>query len=728
MCWAHSKKGQPPENWQPLRQHLENVAARAAEFAAPFGANTWAFLAGLWHDLGKYSNEFQKYLESQSEACAESLPGRVDHSSAGAQYSVEKFPISGHILGYSIAGHHSGLLDGRAIDACQEHRLRKEIPLWKHGLTELPSVEIPILPTFLGDALAAHDAFSVAFFVRMVFSCLVDADFLDTEQHFNPHTTAQRQHGPTITDLIDPFYCKLLEVESRAQTTPLGKLRRQIRQDCEQAAEMPPGFFSLTVPTGGGKTLSSLAFALNHSRRFQLRRVLYVLPFTTIIEQNAAVFRRFLGNDAVLEHHSNLDPNVETQAARLAAENWDSPLIVTTSVQFYESIFASRPAACRKLHRLARSVIILDEAQTLPVEYLAPCLQALKELVNNYGCTVVLCTATQPEIRHSKDFDIGLDNIREIIPEPQKLYQQLKRVEVTDLGVQTDAKLSERLLKEEKILCIVNTTTHARRLYESLGPAKGHFHLSARMCPAHRRLRLWQIRRALAAGTICRVVSTQVMEAGVDIDFPIVYRAMAGLDSITQAAGRCNRNNALGRPGQLFLFTSEHVSANRYFADTANMASQVLNLYPDPLSLDANEQYFRLYYWDQKLRWDLHHIMDNFHLEQNRAFPFNFSFSKTAQDFHLIDDASGGTVLIPWNQRSTTLCEKLRAMPEPTREILRLVQPFAVRVKQREWERHAQRDIHLIYDNLGILESPETHYSPQTGLNLEAEGPGYYIA
>ena len=507
-------------------------------------------------------------------------------------------------------------------------------------------------------------------------------------------------------------------------------MRRAVRMDCERKAELRPGFFSLTVPTGGGKTLSSLAFALKHalSCNPNLRRIIYVAPFTTIIEQNADVFRGHLGSDVVLEHHCNVEPTKETAASRLASENWDAPLIVTTSVQFYDSLFANKPSRCRKLHRLARSIIILDEAQTMPVEYLHPCLRALKELVANYQSTVVLCTATQPGIKRRSDFQIGLSDVREISSNPEELYSKLKRVEIIKIGRQTDAELQERLLEEDQVLCIVNTTKHARLLFDAIGPTEGHFHLSARMCPAHRRLRLWQIRRALKTKQSCRVVSTQVVEAGVDLDFPVVYRAMAGLDSIAQAAGRCNRNGHLPEPGRTYVFSTEHMAAERYFKDTANCAGMVMELYPDPLDLKANEHFFKLYYWDQKARWDAKHILDNFQLVQDRKFPFNFGFSKTASDFHLINDGAYCAAIIPWGRKGRTLCKRLRSMPAPNREILRQAQRFMVRVHRRAWNVHAGCDIQLIYDNLGILESPETHYSKETGLNLEAEGPGIYFA
>lgn len=726
--YAHSLEGQPQDKWQRLEDHLRAVAEKARDFASVFNAGEWAYLAGLWHDLGKYSEEFQAYLRSQSEASAETQPGRVDHSTASAQYANEMIPLLGHLLAYALAGHHSGLLDGRAVDACQERRLDKSVKNWRYGLSELPAVVVPSPPEFVQKALGRKDAFSIAFFVRMVFSCLVDADFLDTERFMDGGRADARDGFPDLGTLAPPFFQSLGKLERDANDTEVNRKRRDIRAACERAADMPRGFFSLTVPTGGGKTLASLAFALRHTQDHGLRRLVYVAPFTSIIEQNADVFRRHLGKSAVLEHHCNLDPEEESLAGRLAAENWDAPIIVTTAVQFYESLFANRTSTCRKLHRLARSIIILDEAQTIPVDSLKPCLRALQELVGNYGCTVVLCTATQPEIGKRPEFAIGLEHVREIIPDPGGLYDALRRVDVHDLGSQTDAELRDRLLAGPRALCIVNTTGHARLMFKAIGPCAGHFHLSARMCPSHRRLRLRQIRRALDADHVCRVVSTQVVEAGVDLDFPVVYRALAGLDSIAQAAGRCNRNGLLPRRGQTFVFRSEHTRADRYFADTAQCAAQVMALHSDdPLSLDAIEQFFKLYYWDQQARWDVRHVLDRFHLVQDQAFPFDFGFATAAREFRIIDDEAKRTVIVPWGRDGRRVCAQLRAMPKLTREVLRKAQRFAVQVRLREWDAHAGRDITLLSDNLGILDSPEIHYDVHTGLDMEARGSGIFM-
>jgi CRISPR-associated endonuclease/helicase Cas3 len=705
--YAHTKEGKGPEEWQPLEEHLTNVAKLAGQFAAEFGAEEWGRLAGLWHDLGKYSDAFQQRISSDDSP-------RVDHSTAGSQYSVEKMPVIGLVLAYAIAGHHGGMPDVFAEGACLDRRLKKELEEWRHGLAELPDSSLPKqLPLPL-------DAFAAAFFARMIFSCLVDGDFLDTEA-FVTGCARRLSEFPSLGTLYDQFFQTL---EKYDQTIPVNHIRAGVREQCEMKAFQPKGFFSLTVPTGGGKTLSSLAFALKHARQHGMRRIIYVVPFTTIIEQTARVFREKLGANAVLEHHCNVDPNQENETSRLAAENWEAPLVLTTSVQFYESLFANRPAACRKLHNVANSIIILDEAQTLPVDYLKPCLAALRELVSHYGCTVVLCTATQPAILKRKDFAIGLEDVREIIDAPVSLYEQLKRVEVVQCGKMVDDQLADALQKERQALCVVNTTGHARKLFERIKEHNGIFHLSGRMCPAHRMAALDEIRNRLQNNCACVVISTQLVEAGVDLDFPVVYRAMAGLDSLAQAAGRCNRNGRLKR-GRVNVFASEHERAERYFRETAQCAGQVIADREDLFELVAVEQYFRLYYWSRQARWDAKHIMDRFRLAADPVLPLQFGFATATRDFRLIDDGAQYSVIIPWNEGGHALCEELRK--DLRRELLRKAQRYVVQIREREWQKHVARSITMLHDRLGILDGLATHYDSNTGLNLEADGPGVYM-
>jgi CRISPR-associated endonuclease/helicase Cas3 len=557
----------------------------------------------------------------------------------------------------------------------------------------------------------------------MLFSCLVDGDFLATEAFMNPQ---QAKNRPEIPPEILPRMLRALE--SRLDRFPppeteVDRQRESVLHDCNRAAELPPGFFTLTVPTGGGKTLSSLSFGLRHAVRHGLRRVVYVAPFTSIIEQNADVYRdvfRDLPDEVLIEHHSSLEPRRETAKSRLAAENWDAPMIVTTSVQFYESLFANRTSRARKLHRLAKSVILLDEAQTLPVEYLRPCLAALRELVERYGATVVLCTATQPAIRKHPDFEIGLENVREIIGNVPELFQVLKRTEVEPLGVQTDEDLGARLKEESQVLCVVNSRKHAQRLFHVLGKDEAHVHLSALMCPAHRTEKLAEIRNRLDQGKPVRVVSTQLVEAGVDLDFPVVFRSMAGLDSIAQAAGRCNRNGRLPRLGKVYVFDSEDRDAEKYFQETANVARQVLGLDLDPLSDEAAEKYFRMYFYGRRADWDSHDILKDFQLQPKRDAPFLFQFASAAEKFRIIRSGQI-SVIIPYDEKSRALVKDLRNPSIPLhRNLMRGLQRYTVGIYPNLLEAN-RGEFEWVREEFPVLLCPEAHYSSDIGLTLSNE-------
>jgi CRISPR-associated endonuclease/helicase Cas3 len=722
-------------NWQDLAEHLRAVAAGARLRSESFGAADWGHLAGLWHDLGKYSEAFQAYLR---EAAAPDTHlgdalSRIDHSTAGARHAANRLGPLGQLLSYVIAGHHSGLLDSVGEGASLERRLRKDLEPWDRappGIVEQPE---PALPPYLRDALGRKDRVSISFFVRMVFSALVDADFLDTEAFMSPERAAARPRWPT--DVLD----RMLEaLEARIAAfgppqTQVDRRRAEVAASCRAAAERPQGLFSLTVPTGGGKTLSSLLFALHHARRHALRQIVYVAPFTSIIEQNAEEYRKVFATlvtagvmDPVVEHHSSVEvsPEEESGPSRLAAENWDAPLVVTTAVQFYESLYGSRPSRSRKLHRLARSVVILDEAQSIPVDYLHPCLRAIEVLTVCFGTSVVLCTATQPAIHRRVDFPIGLDvpPDREIIPDPEGLFKALRRVRVEVAGKLADAELAERMLGHEQVLCVVNTRRHARMLTERLGRRPGHIHLSALMCPEHRSQVLAKVKKRLAKGDRCRVVSTQLIEAGVDVDFPAVYRALSGLDSVAQAAGRCNRN---GRQilGVTTVFESEHTASEAFVKDVAASARPLLEIHEDLLGLDAIEHYFRLHYWEQSARWDRKRILDRFQLRGTGPLPFLFDFASAARDFRLIEE-QGHAVIVPWGEEGEALCDALRnRWPHPDVGLLRRLQRYMVQLPDSLWRRHRESAFEIVHDHYPVLAFPHLHYSDWTGLTLEAD-PG----
>ncbi len=757
--YAHTLEGQPQEKWEPLftaecpalnggecqhcealdayHGHLNKVAWWTAKFATemfPNGkdgnaAREWGYLAGLWHDLGKFSPAWQRYLSSKSDVHRGEIELRVDHSTAGAQHAVESGNITGHLLAYCIAGHHSGLLDAISPDACLQKRLEKEIADFESASENGLERSIPQLPPSI--AKNVREPSVPALFTRMLFSALVDADFLATEAFVAPE---RRQLRPTRDAALLRKMLELLEVNVGTFPAPqnaVDRARSEICDNCRTAAGSAPGLFSLTVPTGGGKTLSSLVFALRHAIRHGQQRVIYVVPFTSIIEQNAAVFEDVFkpllasGVDlVVLQHHSNLSPQKETDQTRLAAENWDAPLIVTTAVQFYESLHASRTSSCRKLHNIANSVVILDEAQCLPVEYLRPCLDVLRELAAHYHATVLLCTATPPAIHRSEDFPIGLEGVREIVPNPPRLYETLRRVSTIDRGTLNDAAIAEEVAKCDQVLVVVNTRAHAQALFRLLPESPCNFHLSALMCPAHRQQTLQIVRQRLKAGELVRLISTQLIEAGVDIDFPRAYRALAGIDSIAQSAGRCNRNGRLTK-GELHVFRSEHQRAEAYFRETAQIAQQVLSLHEDALGLPSVELFFRLYYQQHNpphgSRWDTKQICDDYRLNQDRRLPFLFQYRTVAGKFRFIENEQV-PVFIPFDETAKTLLANLRNESIPlNRALLRGLQRYTVQIYRPKFARNRVQFEAVRDDQFHILICPEMHYFSRFGLSLDSD-------
>lgn len=679
--YAHSTESPDKLGWQPLAEHLQGVARLAEEFSAIFKAGDWGRVAGLLHDAGKATEGFQRRLEGN--------PQRVDHSTFGAQLAKVNTGRLGLLLSYAIAGHHGGLPNGGAQEGELHHRLRHGKVPADVSLLPIADIKQELFPPFRLNP--EHAGFSLAFFTRMVFSSLVDADFLDTEGFLSPQNRAERSAAdlvqiPTLKAKLDAH---LAGLAARAEPTKVNLLRQETLAQCRAKAPLPPQIFSLTVPTGGGKTLSSLAFGLDHAVANTLQRVIYAIPFTSIIEQNAKVFQDILGREQVLEHHCNYkekdDPEEAAYNRRrgLAAENWDAPLVVTTNVQFFESLFSNKPSRCRKLHNIANSVIILDEAQAIPTEYLEPCLAALRELVQHYGCTVVLCTATQPALDDKSNLRTALPEIHEIIAAPQQLYNELRRTQVHFIGKLTDAELAERLSVEKQVLCIVPTKPQARALFELLQSQEGVYHLSTNMYPEHRRRILGEIRDQLKAEKVCRVISTSLVEAGVDLDFPVVYRAMAGLDSIAQAAGRCNREgrmNAFGKLGQVYIYEPEKSPRMPWLKRCQSRAAETLRSLPeaDPLGLVAMRRYFELLYDIQEL--DKKEILPRLNrLTRDLYFPFG----EISDDFRFIEDDTIG-VIVPIEPEAQALVRQLRYTEFP-RTTLRKLQQYSVALRSREF-------------------------------------------
>lgn len=713
--YAHSV-GEDKKAWQTLQDHLTAVAGLAAGFAGRFNAAEFGQAAGVLHDLGKFSDEFQRRLEG--------APLRVDHSTAGAQEAVRRYGrAAGTLLAYVAAGHHSGLPDyGSPADppSLAARLNRQDLPDYDaHRSANLPFPQAEKLKLRLS-LLKEQREFGVHFFIRMLYSCLVDADFLDTERVLSPDNAAQRRGHPTLVELRAKLQAYMADKYASATDTRINRERAAILQACRVKAAEPPGLFTLTVPTGGGKTLSSLTFALDHAVKYGLERVVYVIPFTSIIEQNAAVFRQALGDGAVLEHHSNFRYPDETDddysealgRLRLSTENWDAPVIVTTNVQFFESLFSNRSSQCRKLHNLARSVIILDEAQMLPTNLLKPCLAALWELVLNYGATVVLCTATQPALRGLLPAEL---NPREIAPDPARLFEVFRRVTVEQLGAVEDSAVAGELARHRQALCIVNTRSHARELYDLIRGEEGAVHLSARMCPRHRAAVLADVRQKLRAGLPCRVVATQLIEAGVDVDFPVVFRAAAGLDSVAQAAGRCNREGRL-KNGQVFVFEPVGHPLRGWFQRTAAVAGMVLRSVQDPLSLEAIESYFGQLYGIEGEGLDRDGILRSI---AEGGGSLHFPFATVGQHFRLIESELT-PVVIPWDDEARELLGVAHFVPSYA--LLRQLQPYVVQVYPYEY-RELER-IGAVRLEGGIIPvlTDSSLYSEEVGLQPPAGG------
>jgi len=733
--FAHSKKDKDKSEWQPLIDHLKKTADLADGFGKDAGISELARTAALLHDLGKYSKAFQARLDGS--------PRKVDHATAGARTAIELFKNNdvekwlATMLAYCIAGHHTGLPDfGSAIDVGGDGTLSARLDPGKTKLEDFSAYKTEIDTATLAVKSRAiktaqeHQGFSLAFMTRMLYSALVDADFQETETYMNEGEKPRGEHA-SIEELSQKLNAHLQKFDN--PESDINKKRTETLKVCIEKADSEQGFFTLTVPTGGGKTLASMAFALNHAVKHGLKRVIYVIPFTTIIEQNAGVFKECLGEQNVLEHHSNFDWNPKrdenTESAddqtknvldklKLASENWDIPIVVTTNVQFFESLFANKSSRCRKLHNLAKSVIIFDEAQMLPREYLDPCMLAVKELVQNYGASAVFCTATQPALGKR------LPGVKftDLVPDSQALFDFYKRVQIKNLGKVPDTELIEKINAHQQVLCIVNTRRHAKGLFDGLA-GEGSFHLSTLMCPTHRKKTLTKIRELLKSGQPCRVISTQVMEAGIDVDFPVGFRALAGLDSIVQAAGRVNRNK--NNPmGDVFVFTPETPFIKKtpaFIKQGASVTESVLREYGDnPDSIQAINAYFNL----------LYNLQDNGAFDAKKILSFfdkqtgelDFDFKTAAENFNLIENNTVA-VVIPYNEDVKKILDQVRYHPYPFK-FARQLQMYTINIYQKEFEALQSKGVIETYNDTYEVLNNMDYYNENTGISLPADTGG----
>lgn len=743
---------------QSLSAHLQGTAEQAKTFAEEFGNGDWGYFLGSSHDLGKYSPDWQGYI--RREYCCDDIDQtkgtkRVYHSLHGALNAFLRFPSQykriARAISYIIAGHHAGLadwsgtagsLDNRLFDTIRSELRREEMNpiLGNDEARAFLDQSLPSSPPF--GSPGRCDPQYVHLWIRMLFSCLVDADFLDTEAFMTPENTDKRGVYPKLSELKKRFDAFIEEKQATAEPSVINKKRNEVLWQCREAAQKSPGFFSLTVPTGGGKTLSSMAFALEHALKWDKQRVIMAIPYTSIIEQTAKVYKYgtdddslipeilktgqwLFGEDAVLEHHSNLDPEKETLQSRLASENWDAPVIVTTNVQLFESLFASRTSACRKLHNLTNSIIILDEAQMLPPEYLKPILSVLRGLVEHLKVTVVLCTATQPALKgrigaDSSAFD-GILNCTEITNDAVGLTRDFKRVNVffpkSPSVLSSWEDVARRLSDLPQTLCIVNTRADCRTLH-SLMP-EGTVHLSALMCPEERSDVISNVKATLRQKSPVRVVSTQLIEAGVDIDFPVVFRALGGMDSIAQAAGRCNREGRLESPGEVHVFMPPKPVPRGLLRKAADACSELLRTrIVAELTPDIYEKYFNIFYSSINT-FDAPDFQNIF---IDNADECKFQFRTFANNFKLINNEGQKAILVNYEGKfhsSCTLLDLLRRKG-PESWILRKLQRFSVNVPDRVAE--VLKNKGAIEDVRGYLVQQSTAmYRPGLGLLADSD-------
>lgn len=699
--YAHTKEGAKENEWQPLEEHLLNVANLAASFAAAFGYENWGRTLGILHDAGKVSSAFQRRLRGSGE--------HVDHSSPGAwkalsRYRSELGDANGRLLAYALVGHHGGIPNGvRGERTPLKSRLDKEgindvarefeeyaanvgvsIP-GGNSLESIPLEKLAISGEI--DVAISRGIFSTSVLVRMLFSCLVDADYLDTEHFVTPDVSAARDsiHRDGVAKLSQKLDAYMESLQSSVRSSRVNTMRAMVLEDCRSAAKWAPGIYTLTVPTGGGKTLASLSFALRHAAANNMNRVIYAIPFTSIVEQNAQVFRSVLGDDNVLEHHSNYDfdavDNDERRLAeRLAVQNWDAPLVVTTNVQLLESLFSNKPSKCRKLHNIANSVIVLDEAQMLPDNLLKVSLAMLEELVADFNVTVVLCTATQPALEGLWPFGASPREIASHQDEFQSVFGHRARFVIE--GGLKEEELVGALASSRQALCIVGTKKKARVIYEDVvnrvceeEPCDednlGVFHLSANMTPLHRSEILAEVRQRLSAGERCIVISTQLIEAGVDVDFPVVYREMAGIDSLIQAAGRCNREGRLPE-GVVHVFEiSDEVDLGlssvrldrSWLGQMKDIARCVIDAHGKTLDPSMSKEFFENRYGATTEKGldaeGLYSAMTSESLLAGNSFFRTLNFEDYANKYRIIEDASV-PVFVPWGEKGFDLLNELQ--------------------------------------------------------------------
>ncbi|MCI2113288.1 MAG: CRISPR-associated helicase Cas3' [Ruminococcus sp.] len=690
---------------QPLYEHIKNVAELSKKFSECLILSDYAEIIGMLHDIGKYSNRFQQRINGNDKI-------KVDHSTCGAQ---EAFKMKLLMAAFCIAGHHGGIPNiGVRTDSENDPtltgRLKRNTENYSAWINEVDRSKFkPIAEPFTKNRIP------YTFILRFLFSCLVDADYLDTE-NFMSNGAVLRDSGEDLTYLLN-----LLNKHIEKWQNPSGKLnilRTQMLNECiDVGKNCNEKLFTLTVPTGGGKTISSMAFALNYAVKHSKKRIIYVIPYTSIIEQNAEVFRKIFGMNNVLENHSNVDfdslDNETKIQMMLAAENWNSPIVVTTAVQFFESMFSNKPSKCRKIHNIADSVVIFDEAQMLPLDYLLPCATAIRQLAENYNSAVVLCTATQPNFQSILNLTEKNNKLQltEICKSAEKMADDFRRVNFKYEGKLEDDEIALELKRWNQVLCIVNKKAHAQKIYSMLGESDENFHLSTYMYPAHRQQVLDEIRKRLDENKPCRVVSTSLVEAGVDIDFPTVYRAISGIDSILQAGGRCNRENKRNSAESVVhIFNTDEVLS--YQQTNTDAAMAVIKKYGDKIYLpEAIKMYFDdLYYYRDIDK--THKVFDKKDIINGLT---NLEFETVSQRFKMIENDTKALYICTDENK-----EEINQLRNGnyTKELFRSLQKYVVNLYEKDFNKLNEVCAIEYVDNSFYILADNKYYSSKSGITF----------
>ena len=697
---------QPDMALQSNDEHLQGVAELASKFAGVFGLAEWGRVMGLLHDKGKEKRAFQQHIIKESGLDPQIwVDGDYRHAYVGALIAKKLFPKFHLLMDNALMGHHRGLYDDGDWKEIMKSQIPEDVSVDNiQADFEKPTPEKPK---------------DVHHLERMLYSCLVDADYLDTEAFMQPEQSRLRGNSDSLATLEKRLEVFLAGLKKNAPDTEVNRIRNEVQNWCVKESVNPPDFYSLTVPTGGGKTLASVLWAIKHAIKNDLKRIIIAIPYTSIITQTASVLRNIFGEENVLEHHSNVDRSAFddkelAQKMKLATENWDYPIIVTTNVQLFESLFSNKPSDCRKLHNIAKSVLILDEVQTLPTDFLQPIVDTFDTLKRVLGVSVLFTTASQPVlsglIRGTNplvSFE-GLSDIHEIIPKNANLHNRLRRVE---LRFEEDPKIydevAEELSHHSRVLCIVNTRNDAREIYTRLPKEGICLHLSRMMCPDHVMETIDKVKLALKepSNTTIRVVATQLIEAGVDIDFPVVFRQEAGLDSVLQAAGRCNREGKL-EMGNTFVFGLQKPLPSGFMKRTNDARLHIMNGEYDWFSPETMKAYFR----------HLYSSLDNFDKKNIKDLlykPDELQFETAASSFHLIDDNTF-SVIVNW-KNSMELVERL-IKEGPSYSLMKALSQFSVNVRNGDKDKlnkagvveEVLKDIYVIRD--------QAFYNKEVGL------------